>query len=85
MLDENGNKLIVDREYMLLIIENLNLALELDCEYVDIGYYVSEDSVTTYKVERQYWEKLIDTVIAEGVDIEEFELCQELKDIKDII
>lgn len=84
-MEKYNNKEDIDKDYIQLIIDNLNCAIDNDYDYVHIGYFFEEKDIKFYNVAKKDWNKIIEIVIKAAIDLEEYEICSELKKIKEKI
>ena len=70
----------IDANYIKMIIKNFNKALKENADTVYIGYEVIDDfKLKEYNIERSNWKKILDMFLKIGVNLEEYELCSQIK------
>lgn len=84
-MEKHSNKEDIDKDYIQLIIDNLNYAIDNDYDYVHIGYFFEEEDIKFYNVAREDWVRIIEIITQAAIDLEEYEMCSELKKITDKI
>ena len=72
----------VTKEYIIDSIYNLNHAIKKSLEVCYIGYEETDDDITELWVQKKDWSYYIDLLIESAIHLEEYELCSELKEIK---
>ena len=80
------DKMDVDAEYLDMMINNFNYAIENNTELCYMGYsIIDDDNIKEYWIKKSEWIKTIDLLINEAAEIEEYEYAAELKKIKELI
>jgi len=83
--DDVNNKEDVDAGYLKYVISNFNSAINNNLDVVHMGYYIEDGSLQMFDVYKTDWIKLADLINDWCIKLEEYELCSELKQIKEIL
>jgi len=76
----------IDSDYLKMIIENFNDAISKNKPMVYIGYEViDDDNLKQYNIERKNWKSMLVGVLDAAIKQEEYEYCEELKNIIKIL
>lgn len=72
----------IDYEYLDMMVYNFNYAIDNNKEKVYLGYSEDTDGKKDYWCQRKDWSVTIDILIDEAIKLEEYEYCNDLKNIK---
>lgn len=79
------NKINVDKNYLDMMLFNFNYAIKNNTNSIYVGYMISEEGKKEFWVERTNWETLINILIDEASNLEEYEFALDFKNIKEKI
>ena len=73
----------IDVEYLDMMVYNFNYAIDNKSDVVYIGYIILNDYLKEFWIKPHEWIKAIDLLINGAIEIEEYEYCNQLKEIKE--
>ena len=73
----------IDGNYINFILDQFEETFKSDYYDVFVGYKECKDGdCKYYSAKPEDWEQVIDTLLEKGIKLEEYELCNKIKNIK---
>jgi hypothetical protein len=73
----------VDSDYLDMMIFNFNYSMDNNLSVVYLGHIETEEGIKEYWADKKDWIQTIDILLENAIELEEYEYCSQLKEIKE--